>query len=92
MASKTPFLTTDVGNSKEIIKWSKSGLLLPTTINTQGFSYARVDQSVKVLENIYNDSQQRLKMARSGYQAWQKHFTWEKIARHYEKLYQSLLQ
>lgn len=92
MASKTPFLVTDVGNAKEIISWSKSGLLLSTNINDQGFSYAKVDQSAKVLENIYNDSQQRLKMARSGYQAWQKRFTWGKITRQYEKLYQSLLQ
>ena len=30
MASKTPFLVTNVGNSKEIIKWSNGGLLLPT--------------------------------------------------------------
>lgn len=30
MASKTPFLTTDVGNAKEIIIWSGAGKLLPT--------------------------------------------------------------
>ncbi len=30
MASKTPFLTTDAGNAKEIINWSGGGLLLPT--------------------------------------------------------------
>ena len=30
MASKTPFLATDVGNIKEIIGWSNGGLLLPT--------------------------------------------------------------
>ncbi len=31
MASKTPFLVTDVGNSSEIIEWSGAGELLPTT-------------------------------------------------------------
>ncbi len=30
MASKTPFITTDVGNAQEIIKWSDGGILLPT--------------------------------------------------------------
>ena len=30
MASKTPFLVTDVGNAKEIIEWSGAGKLLPT--------------------------------------------------------------
>jgi len=92
MASKTPFLVTDVGNSKEIISWSKSGLLLPTTINAQGFSYAQINQSAKFLENIYNDKHQREIMAESGYKAWQKQFTWGKITRQYEKLYQLLLQ
>lgn len=30
MASKTPFLATDVGNSIEIARWSESGIILPT--------------------------------------------------------------
>jgi glycosyltransferase involved in cell wall biosynthesis len=30
MASKTPFLTTDVGNAKEIVEWSQAGKVLPT--------------------------------------------------------------
>lgn len=33
MAAKLPFLTTDVGNAKEIIQWSKGGILLPTKHN-----------------------------------------------------------
>jgi len=92
MASKTPFLVTNVGNSKEIIKWSNSGLLLPTTIDNQGFSYAKINQSAMVLENIYNNKHQRKIMAESGYKAWKKQFTWEKITKRYEKLYQTLLQ
>jgi len=92
MASKTPFLVTDVGNSKEIIDWSKSGKLLPTMIGLQGFSHAQINQSAKVLENIYNNKYQREIMAESGYKAWQKQFTWEKITKRYEKLYQSLLK
>ncbi len=35
MASKTPFLTTDVGNAKEIIEWSGGGILLPTIKNAK---------------------------------------------------------
>ena len=30
MASSTPFLVTDTGNSKEIIEWTNAGILLPT--------------------------------------------------------------
>ena len=38
MASKPLFLTTDVGNSAEIVKWSHAGLLLPTVKDANGFS------------------------------------------------------
>lgn len=37
MASKTPFLTTDVGNASEIITWSGGGLLLPTVKKEEGY-------------------------------------------------------
>jgi glycosyltransferase involved in cell wall biosynthesis len=30
MASRTPFLVTDVGNSREVVAWSNAGALLPT--------------------------------------------------------------
>jgi L-malate glycosyltransferase len=33
MASRTPFLATDVGNTREIVNWSESGLVLPTLPN-----------------------------------------------------------
>ena len=36
MASSTPFLVSDVGNSKEIVKWTGGGELLPTTVDRYG--------------------------------------------------------
>lgn len=33
MAAELPFLTTEVGNAKEIIQWSNGGILLPTKHN-----------------------------------------------------------
>lgn len=92
MASKTPFLTTDVGNTKEIIKWSHSGILLPTTIDKNGFSRAKVSESADILRNIFENPHKRKLMARRGFIAWKKKFTWEKIARNYESLYKSLVK
>ena len=92
MASKTPFLVTDVGSSKEIINWSNSGLLLPTIFNQQGDSKAKINESVKILENICLNSNQRKKMAENGFDAWKKSFTWEKISKKYEALYFSLIK
>jgi len=42
MASRTAFLTTDVGNATEIIEWSHGGRLLPTKKKLDGFSKAKI--------------------------------------------------
>ncbi len=51
MASKTPFLVTDVGNAKEIIKWSGGGLLLPTIhgVNPDASLKAKIKTFIKKL-------------------------------------------
>lgn len=92
MAAKTPFLTTDVGNTKEIIEWTKGGRLLPTRINRLGYSRAQVTQSAKILEDCYRNRSQLSLMGKLGYKAWLKKFTWEKIAKEYESLYKTLVQ
>ncbi len=92
MASKTPFLTTDVGNALEIIDWSGAGIALPTIKDSKEFSRAEIKSSARILENIYYDKNKRNEMANNGYLAWQEKFTWEKIARSYEELYLSLLR
>uniref|UniRef100_A0A832E0V0 Glycosyltransferase family 1 protein n=1 Tax=candidate division WWE3 bacterium TaxID=2053526 RepID=A0A832E0V0_UNCKA len=93
MASRTPFLTADVGNSAEIVEWSGgAGIVLPTDKDAQGFARVRIPGSVEILEEIYHDSVRRQKMAEAGFQAWKKRFTWEKIALEYESLYRNLLK
>jgi glycosyltransferase involved in cell wall biosynthesis len=92
MASKTPFLTTDVGNAAEIIRWSGgSGVLLPTTKDDKGFSTADIQRSVSTLEDLYADPKERGRMQEAGYQAWLQRFTWDTITDEYEKLYYSLV-
>lgn len=91
MAAKTPFLTTDVGNATEIIEWSKSGVLLPTIKDADGYSKAQIDESVKKLERFYNNSQKRKEMSENGFKAWKDKFTWEKITKEYEALYNQLI-
>ena len=91
MASRTPFLTTDVGNATEIIAWSGGGVCLPTKIARNGKSRARIRGSVRLLEELSRDSERRRSMAESGFRAWKERFTWERIAIEYERLYQATL-
>jgi L-malate glycosyltransferase len=92
MASRTPFLTTDVGNAMEIIDWSRSGMLLPTKKDNKGYSKARVAPSVAILETICRDSESRRQMGARGFVAWQKGFTWGTIAQNYEDMYLRLCE
>jgi glycosyltransferase involved in cell wall biosynthesis len=118
MASRTPFLVTNVGNSSEIIDWSGgAGVLLPSDpplflprygtlrsrfIEKLRIIFGRVDDfmavranisgSVLLLESLYQDTARREEMSQAGYLAWQKRFTWEKIAGEYETLYRSLVE
>lgn len=92
MASKTPFLTTDVGNAAEIIAWTQGGQLLPTLLGTDGFHRAEATGSVRLLTALWQDPERRCKLAEAGFSAWRERFTWEGIARSYEALYEGLLQ
>jgi L-malate glycosyltransferase len=91
MAANIPFLTSDVGNSAEIIEWSGGGLLLPTRKDKKGYSHAHIKKSAAILNKIFSDDELRKKLSISGHKAWKKKFTWEKIAKQYEDLYTSLL-
>lgn len=86
-AAKTPFLVTDVGNSKEIISWTKGGKLLPTTKDRDGFSHVNIDESVSMLNDLYMKRGHLKAMAAAGYKNWKSKYNWEVIAKQYEQLY-----
>ena len=91
MASRTPFLTTDVGNSAEIIAWSNGGSLLPTSIDASGLSHADIAGSARMVEQAVASPTDQDTLAASGHTAWQERFTWEKITEEYEGLYSRLI-
>jgi glycosyltransferase involved in cell wall biosynthesis len=90
MASKTPFLSTDVGNASEIVEWSGGGEIMPTAYH--GFCVsAIIDLTFSILEKFRKNPEYGLKLAEQGHQAWLEKFTWEKIAGQYEELYTVVL-
>ena len=90
-ATKTPFLTSDVGNTREIIEWTNGGKLLPTYKDHNRLSHAKIDDSVRRLENIIRNEKLLQVMAKNGYRSWKKRFTWEKISKQYDSLYRRLI-
>lgn len=90
-ASKTPFLTSEVGNSREIIKWTSGGRLLPTTKDSKGFSKVDVSKSAIILKQLVAQPGELKKMGEKGYLAWREKYTWEKITEQYLALYKELI-
>lgn len=88
MASRTPFLVTDVGNAREIIEWSGAGYLLPTRRRRDGLVHALIDPSVRILDAMLCDDEGRRRMADAGHSAWRERFTWEAILARYLDLYE----
>lgn len=89
MASKTPFLVTDVGNSKEIVEWSEGGIILPTKKDADGFSHAQIEESALIMDDLLKDQEKMEELGNNGFQAWDQKFTWEKIAERYLEVYSS---
>lgn len=86
-AAKLPFLTSDVGNAKEIIEWTGGGILLKGSKDPIGQMHVDVPAAAKVLEKTMNDDALRARLADSGFSAWKKSFTWQKITAKYAKIY-----
>jgi glycosyltransferase involved in cell wall biosynthesis len=87
MASKTAFLTSEVGNAKEIITWSNAGRLMPTLKMPNGLSTVDIKKSAVQLENMIKNKEEIAKMAALGNEAFKRKFTWDRISKEYEELY-----
>jgi len=92
MASKTPFLTSDVGNSVEIAASCGSGIILPTKIDQNGYSHVDIDQSAAIMTELLDNPEQRAHLAEQGWNVWKENYTWERIAETYERLYVDVCQ
>lgn len=90
-ASKTPFLSTDVGNTKEIADWTKGGIIIKTK-KKHNYASVDVESGIKELKRLSSDPDLRLKLANSGYKSWKQKFQWQHVADKYEKLYLELVE
>jgi len=91
MASRTPFLTTNVGNAEEIIQWGHGGLLIPTRVDGQGYSHANIEAGAALIENLWKSPKLLTELGENGFAAWKSKFTWDRISNQYEQLYEDLL-
>lgn len=90
-ASGTPFLSTDVGNAREIAERTGGGRILPTKIWRKGLKKAEISSSSKMLEECLNDSDWLARASKTSKRAWRENYTWEHISQRYLDVYLALL-
>lgn len=87
-ASGTPFIASSAGNSEEIAKWTKCGLIAKSKTDRNGYTKVDINSASMLIKRVLDDPILYEKMSKAGRKAWKKKFTWEKIAKEYEKIYE----
>ena len=85
-AAGLPFLSVPAGNAAEIAQWTGAGEICPADADEQG--YIKTDPAVLAghMERLAMDQQQLKQLGATGRQSWRERFTWEEIARQYERV------
>jgi glycosyltransferase involved in cell wall biosynthesis len=86
-AAATPFIASDVGNSREIADWTGAGLIAPGKLHESGLTFVDVAATAELVEKLYADPGRRRAMAESGRRTVLERFTWDRVVDQYEALY-----
>ncbi len=87
VASGTPFVSTTAGNAEEIAEWTGGGVVVPS-VRENGLTSASPDDLASEVGRLWNDEDERSRLAASGRSRWLEEFTWDAIAEHYEAVYE----
>lgn len=93
MASKTPVLCSDAGNSREILKKGCDfGEVLPGIKDINGYIIIDIEGSERVFKSFLDQLDIYTARAEKAHEVWLQRYTWEKITAEYIKLYKTVLQ
>ncbi len=90
-AAGTPFLSADVGNTREISAWLGGGWIANTQIDSSGWSKVNIEGALSVFDSIIKDPSTLIEKSRVAHERWKQSFTWEQISEAFESLYSDLL-
>jgi len=94
LAVAIPFISTDVGNAREIARWTSDGLIAKTSpdVVNQGNAMVYLDDAVRCITKLYKNPALRRRMGERGRRAWEEKFTWDAITKQYLELYERILK
>ena len=89
-AAGTPFLTVDVGNSLEIIKWTGAGFSCPSYKDNKNYTCVDTEVLAKNMSELMLNKDILWEKGRAGKKNWERSFTWEIITYQYESIFKKL--
>jgi glycosyltransferase involved in cell wall biosynthesis len=90
-AAGTPFISTDVGNSREIAEWTGAGQIAAGRTHETGVTFVDVADAARLVEQLYRDPERRRHMGSNGRRSVLERYTWDTIVDQYEALYRELV-
>jgi glycosyltransferase involved in cell wall biosynthesis len=85
-AAGTPFITSDAGNAKEIIHWLGGGFMMKDSANPEGFRIINPQSLADEIAALMNQNSLLEKTGKKLKENWQKDYTWDVIAKRYERV------
>jgi glycosyltransferase involved in cell wall biosynthesis len=91
-AAGTPFISTDVGNAREIAEWTGAGLIAPGSMHETGYTFVDVAKAARMVEELFRDPDRRRTMGARGRKTVLERYTWDKIVDRYEAVYREVVE
>lgn len=86
-AAGLPFITVDVGNSLEIVKWTKGGVICPSRFSDNGNTLVNPTELASHLDKLISKQSLLQSLGREGRRSWEENFNWDCIAKQYEQIF-----
>lgn len=91
-AAGLPFLSVPVGNAAEIARWTGGGTICDAKIDSSGYTQVDPRELAKHIESLAAQPDTLAFLGASGRRAWEQRFSWNRIFRSYEMIFEECLQ
>ena len=91
-AAGLPFLTAPVGNAAEIAEWTGAGVVYPATMDADGHTQVDVRELAAQISRLAREPDTLARLGATGRRNWEAQFTWDRISRLYEAVFEECLE